>query len=70
MAKLASTGSQEHRSAIKEIAEGRDYNVADVVISDLMLDGLVRREGTDRVLTVKGEQVHRQIMASGDGPEA
>lgn len=62
------------REAIRSVADGKPVIEIDAV--DLERKGLINiRRGPlgtteAQTLTPRGREVHRQIMASGDGPEA
>lgn len=54
----------EHREALKHVAEGNCWNARDIILSDLMQAGFVKREGSDRVLTRKGELEYKELSTT------
>jgi hypothetical protein len=57
------------RNGLREVAAGRPWNVKDVILSDLMAKQLIKREGTERVLTHKG-RMEADRLRSSSGTES
>ena len=62
--------SSEEREALKAVAEGRTWDARDVVLSDLMNKGLVKRHRRatyvpgERVLTQRGRELFESFQPS------
>lgn len=57
--------SAKHREGLREVAEGRPWNVSDMILSDLMQKKYIKREGIERVLTHKGKTEYDRLKSSG-----